>query len=88
MWRKFMGDHSLVVPLKDVSIADFMSYEDVSMRMLDQQVCWLKTSEVALVKILWKNQKSGEATWEVEQDMKSKYMYLFSVPKTHDWGMC
>ena len=33
---------------------------------------------MASIKVLWRNQKSEEATWEAKEDMKSKYPHLFS----------
>ena len=30
-----------------------------------------------LVKVLWANHESFEATWELEQEMRGKYPYLF-----------
>ncbi|WMV37844.1 hypothetical protein MTR67_031229 [Solanum verrucosum] len=37
----------------------------------------LRTKEVALVKVLWRNQFVQEATWEAEEDMKKRYPHLF-----------
>ena len=37
----------------------------------------LQNKTIPLVKVLWKNSKSEEATWELEADMKEKYPELF-----------
>ncbi|XP_070025082.1 uncharacterized protein [Nicotiana sylvestris] len=37
----------------------------------------LRNKEIASVKVLWRNQQSEEATWEVEEEMKKKYPHLF-----------
>ncbi|PHT69126.1 ABC transporter B family member 12 [Capsicum annuum] len=39
----------------------------------------LRSKEIASVKVLWKNQKNEEATWESEDDMRAKYPTLFEA---------
>ena len=34
---------------------------------------------MASIKVLWRNHKVEEDTWEDEEDMKSKYPFLFST---------
>lgn len=81
MWKKYVGNPSLVVPMEDVCISNSLSYEDIPMEIFDRRVCRLKTKDVSLVKVLWRNYKVEEATWEVEEDMKSKYPI---IPKVLD----
>lgn len=78
MLRKYVGDPSMIVPLEEVGISDSLSYE-VSIEILDQQVCWLWIKDVASVKVLWKNQKVEEANCDTEVDMNSKYPFLFLI---------
>lgn len=77
MLKKCVGDPYFVVPIESVGISDSLSYEDVLLEILDRKVCHLRTKDVASVKVLWENQKVEEATWETEEDMKSKYPFLF-----------
>ncbi|XP_019224223.1 PREDICTED: uncharacterized protein LOC109205913 [Nicotiana attenuata] len=44
------------------------------------------TKEIASVKVLWRNQKIEEATWEAEEDMKSRYPHLFEGQKENMEG--
>ena len=37
----------------------------------------LRTKTITLVKVLWKNHTVEEASWEREDEMKSKYPELF-----------
>ena len=37
----------------------------------------LRTKTIALVKVLWRNNKSEEATWELESDMRDQFLELF-----------
>ena len=78
MLRKFIGDVDAIVPLKDVSIEDNLTYEEVAVEILDRQVKRLRNKEVASVKVLWRNQKVESTTWEAEHEMKKHYPYLFS----------
>ncbi|WMV47937.1 hypothetical protein MTR67_041322 [Solanum verrucosum] len=54
--------------------------------ILDCQVRKLRTKEVASVKVLWRNQFVGEATWEAEEDMKMRYPHLFESREISDQG--
>lgn len=55
---------------------DSLYYEEVSIEILDREVCRLSTKDVALI-VLWWNQKVEEATWEAKNDMRAKYPFLF-----------
>ncbi|WMV59356.1 hypothetical protein MTR67_052741 [Solanum verrucosum] len=59
-----MGDPSLIIPTENIGIKDNLSYEEISVQILDRQVRKLRTKEVASVKVFWMNQFVEEATWE------------------------
>ncbi|WMV58576.1 hypothetical protein MTR67_051961 [Solanum verrucosum] len=82
--KKFMGDPSLIIPTEDIGIKDKLSYEEIPVQILDRQVDKLRTKEVALVKVLWRNQSVKEATWEPEEDMKKSYPHLFETGEILD----
>ena len=63
--------------MKDVTIDEGLTYEEVWIEILDRQVKRLRNKEIASVKVLWRNQKVESATWEAEEDMKKCYPYLF-----------
>ncbi|WMV30480.1 hypothetical protein MTR67_023865 [Solanum verrucosum] len=77
MLKKCMVDPSLIIPTEVIDINDSLSYEEIPIQIVDRQVRKLRTKEVALVKVLWRNQFVEEATWEVEEDMKKRYPHLF-----------
>ncbi|KAF3669731.1 hypothetical protein FXO38_07463 [Capsicum annuum] len=70
----------ILLSLEGLGIMYFLSYEEIPVKILDRQVCRLWTKDVDLVKVLWWNHKVEEATWEVEEDIKSKYLHLLSAP--------
>ncbi|XP_070037340.1 uncharacterized protein [Nicotiana tomentosiformis] len=77
MLKKFMGDPSLVVPTEIIGVKDSPTYEEIPVAILDRQIRKLGTKEIASVKVLWRNQKVEEATWEAEDYMKSRYPHVF-----------
>ncbi|WMV33544.1 hypothetical protein MTR67_026929 [Solanum verrucosum] len=86
MLKKCMDDPSLIVPTESIGIKDNLSYEEIPVEILDRQVHKLRTNEVALVKVLWRNQFVEKATWEIEEDMKKRYPHLFPSEKIPNQG--
>ncbi|XP_075109064.1 uncharacterized protein LOC142180864 [Nicotiana tabacum] len=77
MLRKFLGDPSCISPIEDIEVSENLSYEEIPVAILDRQIRKLQTKEVASVKVLWRSNNVEEMTWEVEEDMKSRYPHLF-----------
>ncbi|WMV26676.1 hypothetical protein MTR67_020061 [Solanum verrucosum] len=77
MLKKCIGDPSLFMSTESIRIKDNLSYEEILFQILERQVRRLRTKDVASIKVLWRNQFVEEATWEVEEDMKKRYPYLF-----------
>ena len=48
-------------------------YEEKPVRILDRKDKVLRKRTVPLVKVLWRNSKSEETTWELESDMQMRY---------------
>ena len=68
----------MVLPVEGIKVTDSLSYEEEPVEILDGQVRKLKSKEIALVKVLWRNQKVEEATWVSEDDMRIRYPNLFA----------
>ncbi|XP_070040941.1 uncharacterized protein [Nicotiana tomentosiformis] len=81
MLRKCIGDPSRVMLVNDVQVTEQLSYEETPITILDRQVRRLRTKDVASMKVLWRNNNVEELTWEAEEDMKSRYPHLFSLPE-------
>ncbi|XP_075092246.1 uncharacterized protein LOC142172513 [Nicotiana tabacum] len=71
------GDPSCISPIEDIEVSENLSYEEIPVAILDRQIRKLRTKEVASVKVLWRSNNVEEMTWEAEEDMKSRYPYLF-----------
>ncbi|KAK4733865.1 hypothetical protein R3W88_008126 [Solanum pinnatisectum] len=77
MLKKCVGDPTSIIPLEGLGVDANLSYEEVSVEILDRQVRKLRNKEVASVKVLWRNHLVESATWEAEADMMSRYPQLF-----------
>ncbi|WMV19284.1 hypothetical protein MTR67_012669 [Solanum verrucosum] len=86
MLKKCKGDPSIIIPTEDIGIKDNLSCEEIPVLILDRQVCKLRTKEVSSVKVLWRNEFVGEATWEADEDMKKRYPHLFEPGEILDQG--
>ena len=81
MLHKCIRDPSRIMSVDDVQVTEQLSYEETPIAILDRQVRRLRTKDVASVKVLWRNNNVEEMTWEDEEDMKSRYPYLFPPPE-------
>ena len=77
MLMKCIGDFKSILPIEGLDIQENLSYEEVSVKILDRQVRKLRNKEVDSVKVLGKNHLVEGATWETEADMNSHYPHLF-----------
>ena len=61
-----------------VEIQPDLSYEEKPVEILDRKEQILRNKTISLVRVLWRNQRIEESTWELETNMREKYPYLFS----------
>ena len=85
MLRKYIPDPSHVLNYEPLKIKDNLTYEEVPIQILDRKDHVLRTNTIALVKALWKNHTVEEASWEREDEMKSKYPKLFVNEGMYDF---
>ncbi|KAA0065937.1 ty3-gypsy retrotransposon protein [Cucumis melo var. makuwa] len=77
MLRKYVPDPSHVVDYEPLNIDENLSYTEQPVEVLAREVKMLRNREIPLVKVLWRNHRVEEATWERENDMRSRYPDLF-----------
>ncbi|KAL0537580.1 hypothetical protein IC582_026561 [Cucumis melo] len=77
MLRKYVSDPSHVVDYEPLEIDENLSYTEQPVEVLAREVKTLRNKEIPLVKVLWRNHRVEEATWEREDDMRSRYPELF-----------
>ncbi|KAL0556808.1 hypothetical protein IC582_005325 [Cucumis melo] len=76
MLRKYVPDPSHVVDYEPLEIDENLSYTEQPIEVLAREVKMLRNREIPLVKVLWRNHSVEEATWEREDDMRSRYPEL------------
>ena len=78
MLKKCLGDPASILPVEGLGVGKDLSYEEIPVEILDRQVKRLRNKEIATVKVLWRNHLVEGATWEAEDDMRSRYPHLFN----------
>ncbi|KAL0561760.1 hypothetical protein IC582_002201 [Cucumis melo] len=77
MLRKYVPDPSHVMDYEPLEIDENLSYVEQPVEILAREVKTLRNKQIPLVKVLWRNHRVEEATWEREDDMRSRYPELF-----------
>ncbi|XP_074338947.1 uncharacterized protein LOC141677080 [Apium graveolens] len=76
--KKYNPDANHLIEIEPVEIQVDLSYEEQHVQKLDRQERILRNKSVSLVKVLWRDPKVKEATWELESEMRNRYPQLFS----------
>ena len=61
----------------EIEISEGLTYVKEPVKTLDKKVKKLRNKEIPIVKVKWNFYSPREATWEVEEQMRQKYPYLF-----------
>ena len=77
MLRKYVADTSHVVDYEPFEIDEHLSYVEQPVEILAREVKMLRNRSILLVKVLWRNHRIEEATWEREEEMRTRYPELF-----------
>nr|GEZ69379.1 putative reverse transcriptase domain-containing protein [Tanacetum cinerariifolium] len=77
--KKCLSDESLSIPLDEVQLDDKLYFIEETALIMDREVKRLKQSCIPIVKVRWNSYQGPEYTWEREDQMKSKYPYLFTT---------
>ncbi|XP_040966417.1 uncharacterized protein, partial [Gossypium hirsutum] len=68
---------SHVVAIEEIEVSPNLTFEEEPIQIIDRDVKELRRKSVPLVKVLWRNHKAEEATWEPEEAMRRQYPQLF-----------
>ena len=77
MLRRYRSDPSHVVSTETIELRPDLTYEEELVEILAREVKELRNKKIPLVKVLWKNHKTEEATWESEETKRQQYPQLF-----------
>ena len=74
--RKYVFDPSHVLEAEDVEVKENLQVVVQPVAIEDRKVKERKGRATSLVKVIW-DQRTGDSTWELEEDMRSSYPHLF-----------
>ena len=78
MLRMYRSDPSHVVSSETIELRPDLTYKEEPVEILAREVKELRNKKISLVKVLWRNHKTEEATWESEETMRHQYPQLFN----------
>ncbi|GKB55257.1 putative reverse transcriptase domain-containing protein [Tanacetum coccineum] len=76
--KKCLSDESLVIPMKELRLDDKLNFVEEPVEIMDREVKQLKQSRIPIVKVRWNSKRGPEFTWEHEDQIRAKYLHLFS----------
>ena len=59
-----------------MELEEDLSYEEQPVEILDRKEKMLRNKTIGLAKVLWRNHRVEEATWEREDDIRERYPQL------------
>ncbi|KAL5579092.1 hypothetical protein UlMin_011534 [Ulmus minor] len=74
---RYIPDPSHVLSYDTLDLRQDLTFEESPVRILDREERELRRKKIRLVKVLWKNHEVEEATWQREDEMRTKYPHLF-----------
>ncbi|BAT79612.1 hypothetical protein VIGAN_02252500 [Vigna angularis var. angularis] len=74
--RKYVHDPSHILEVEDIQIREDLSVEVQPVCIEDTKTKELRGKTINLVRVVW-DRKTGDSTWELEDDVKHSYPYLF-----------
>src|SRR5262249_41407706 len=77
--QRYVSDPSHILQPQVIKLDEHLTYEEILVTIIDEQVRRLRNKEIDMVKELWKNYNVEEIIWETKEHMMFKYPYLFST---------
>ena len=77
MLQKYTPDPARIVDWGDLVIDADGTFKEGPVRIMDSRELVLRQKNVRIVKVLWKHRGVEEATWEQEDTMRTRYLFLF-----------
>ncbi|EOY21616.1 Uncharacterized protein TCM_013563 [Theobroma cacao] len=78
MLKKYVLDPSHILETPPIELQEDLKFEVQPVHILDRKDRVLRNKNISMVKVLWKNARMEEMTWEVEHQMRNQYSHLFS----------
>ena len=78
MLKRYLPDSNHVIEYEPIEIQPDLSFVERPVQILDRREKVLRNKSVSLVRVLLRNPRVEESTWELESEMLAKYPQLFS----------
>ena len=75
--KKYEPNINHVLDWQDLNLQENITYEEGLREILDNKEEVLRTKTIPLVKVLWDHHGVKGATWELESNMRNKYLEFF-----------
>ncbi|XP_041017929.1 uncharacterized protein LOC121260149 [Juglans microcarpa x Juglans regia] len=76
--KKSFGERRpVVIEHGEIWLQPNLSYNEWPMQIMDRKEQELWNRKISLMKVFWNNPEFEEATWELEDTMRSEYPHLF-----------
>ncbi|XP_057548085.1 uncharacterized protein LOC130826519 [Amaranthus tricolor] len=82
--KRYVFDTSHMLDPKPLDLDENLSYEEKYIEILDAKVQNTRKKDINLVKVLWSNQRTQNATWKLEDSVREKYPLFFTKIDRHD----
>ncbi|GJW29395.1 putative reverse transcriptase domain-containing protein [Tanacetum coccineum] len=76
--KKCLADPTLQVPLDEIRVDDKLNFMEEPVEILEKEFEKLKRSRIAIIEVQWNSKRGPEFMWKREDQMKLKYLQLFS----------
>ncbi|KAK4406537.1 Retrovirus-related Pol polyprotein from transposon [Sesamum angolense] len=77
MLRRYRSDPSHILREPEIEVSKGLTYVEEPIEILDRSIKKLRNKEIPMVNVRWSHHSPREATWEVEENMREKYPYVF-----------
>ena len=86
MLQKYRSDESHILPVQDVQVQSYFTYDEEPKSILPREVNQLRNKQVPLINVLWQHHSMEEATWKLESTMRARYLKLFNSRRNYFKG--
>nr|GEX47914.1 putative reverse transcriptase domain-containing protein [Tanacetum cinerariifolium] len=77
--KKCLSDESIIILIKELQLDGKLNFVEEPVEIMYREIKQLKRSCVTIVKVRWNSKRGPKFTWEREDEIRSKYPYLFSI---------
>nr|GEV75056.1 retrotransposon protein, putative, Ty3-gypsy subclass [Tanacetum cinerariifolium] len=77
--KKCLADLTLQVPLDEIQANAKLNFVEELVEILEREFKKLNWSRITIIMVWWNSKRGPEFTWEREDQMRLKYLHLFSA---------